>query len=308
VSREVLDIERWKGVFPLRELRDEARASVLKTREEQPEAFPNDEAVEEWIRVRSPGGAIITGPADIAVVEQLRGEVPELADHEGLATDVFVWGLGEGPSREATRVGGTPYRPRGLEWPVGPTGTPMAFVAQICFADSRDLLEEQFMGNLPGDVLLLFLPEDYWDEDELPFHTEWYDLGLKDLVSPEDVPEPPFPLQPCYGVRHRTADYPSALNLFEERYNQPWSVAILEGTKIGGAAWWIQGEEELEGEYLLTLGSLGVSAFQPWPWLNQEAPFDSWTGPEDLMQWGDAGTVYFSLDEDGELHWVEQGY
>jgi hypothetical protein len=305
---QVLDIEHWMQVFPLDSLRRQAREFVLQRRDEQPDAYPTEGAVHDHIELMSPGGEMVTGPGDIAVLEQIRLEVPQLNDQSGLPLDVFIFGLGDGPSRAGTRVGGTPYRPRAEEWPKDRRGNPLVFVAQLCFADSRDLFTDQLAQRLPGDVLLLFLPDQYWEEDDLPFHAEWYPLGLDDLLQPEDVPESAFSIRPCYAVRHRTVDYPSALDLFE-RFDQPWRVALIEGTKIGSKPWWIQGEEEMPGDYLFTLGSLGVAPSRPWPWLNVEQPIPDWASlPQDLMQWGDMGSVYFSLDPEGALHWINQGY
>ena len=62
-------------------------------------------------------------------------------------TDLCVWGLGEAPRREMTKVGGVPYLRRDVPWPKSGR-KPWTFFFQINFADSRDLVDD-----LPGDVL-----------------------------------------------------------------------------------------------------------------------------------------------------------
>ncbi|MEM7227474.1 MAG: DUF1963 domain-containing protein, partial [Planctomycetota bacterium] len=53
-----------------------------------------------------------------------------------------------------TKLGGVPHRESKKRWPMNRDGQPCTFVAQFCFADSRDIISTK----LRGDVLLMFLP------------------------------------------------------------------------------------------------------------------------------------------------------
>jgi hypothetical protein len=129
-------------------------------------------------------GELITSPFDLFCVETLR-DMHGLRYGDALPTDVFVFGKGEPPRRDCTKVGGLPYWPAGKPWPRTGDGTPYHFLAQFNFADSRDLIT-----NLPGDVLLLLTdgPEE-WTEDPDRLRFEWLPMGL------EPCPEfaPPIP-------------------------------------------------------------------------------------------------------------------
>jgi Domain of unknown function (DUF1963) len=140
-----LDIDHWKSVFSLARLREAAR--------------------QQGKRMEMPGDTV-TGPYEIAVLEQLReSSYANLPDIERVPTDVFIWSRGEPPHREVTKVGGLPYREAGKPWPMAPSGTPMNFVAQFCFADSCDIVPNA----LPGDILLFFAEGDEWSPGNYQF-------------------------------------------------------------------------------------------------------------------------------------------
>src|SRR5207237_8815728 len=114
--------------------------------------------------------------------------------------------IGEPERRDVTKIGGMPYRPASLGWPVSKEdGLPLTFVAQFRFAESAD-----FMGELPGDMLLAFFADfagaayDYFPG---PPHFEWHMLGCKELIAAEVIPKAGFVVPPCYGVRWRTVDF-----------------------------------------------------------------------------------------------------
>src|SRR6185312_12876038 len=117
---ERLDIAHWTSFFSLERLRAEAYGQPAHMQ---------------------PSACIISGPYDIAVLEQLRAEA--YANEQRIArvpTDVFVWNRGEPENRAVTKIGGLPYRASGKSWPIAPSGVPMNFVAQVCFADSKDFV------------------------------------------------------------------------------------------------------------------------------------------------------------------------
>jgi hypothetical protein len=147
-------------------------------------------------------GDIITSPRHICNNEQLRKAAHDQFDWgEAVPMDVFIMAVGEPPNRHATKIGGMPYRPAKTPWPTGKDGKPMSFLAQINFADSRDLT-----GELPGDVLLVFTPDahDYIES----LHFEWQALGLTELISPDALPDQAWRPEPCYGHIYRTVSYP----------------------------------------------------------------------------------------------------
>ena len=61
---------------------------------------------------------------------------------------------------------------------------------------------------------------------------------------------------------------------------------------------------------ICTISSVCVDGDKPFPWLNHPEPFS----PEDEQRFGnylmlgDAGCIYISLDEAGELHFNESCY
>jgi hypothetical protein len=95
---------------------------------------------------------LLSLPKDIATLQRLRASAyAGLPNLTRVPTDVFVWRAGEPTQRAVTKIAGLPYRPAGRPLPLAPSGEPLTFVTQICFADSRELVPP-----LPGDVLLIF--------------------------------------------------------------------------------------------------------------------------------------------------------
>jgi hypothetical protein len=256
---ERFDLDRWKREFPL------AKLSEFRF------------------------GGTITGPGEMAVIEQIREAlIAEGADlGRRIDTDICVWNLGESPQREVTKIGGVPFWPSWEPWPESESGEPCTFVAQFCFADSTDLLPE-----LPGDILVIYSEED--DYSELQYY--WLSLeDADDLVDPDSIPSQRWSIQPCYAVLHRTADFPEAkyasLEQYLDQYPYPfglWSRWMLDATKIGGY-WTERGEladpdsvddpelredirrcnersRQMQDEFICQLGSL--SGGKPWPFLN----------------------------------------
>jgi hypothetical protein len=302
VVHDRLNIEDWISRFPLAQARQEARLFVEQRRLQCPEDYQNEEAVKAHIALMSPGGGIVCSPGDLALAEQLRREAFAGQQIQGIPTDIFVFGRGEPKHREATKLGGLPYWPASQDWPCSAEGRPLAFIGQICFADSRDIV-----GKLPGDVLLIFGPRDSEnlgpDESELKFF--WREMGDSDLIGPGGMPQCELVLPPLYGVICRTLDYPGAGPLFG-RYRKAELLASLEGTKIGGLPRWIQEPESLPGRFLCALGSLSFSSDAPYPFVNIPEP----VGDADLHgpMWGDMGNLCLFLERGEVLHVAVQCY
>lgn len=276
---ERFDIGSWIRRYPLDRLRAEAEAWVRKRALEHPEDYPRSGDLTRRYNYFEPSGRIITVPKCIAVNEQLRRE--KRATFQSLptrATDIFAFALGEPENRAATKFGGAPYRPASEPWPDNGSGK-MIFVGQICFADSKDIV-----GELPGDVLLVFAEKDggWFDDETLMF--EWYELGLTNLIDPADVPQ--VEITPTHGQIHRTVDFEGDIDELSE-------LLVWEGTKIGGVRVSIQDEEPL-GAYLCSMGSLNPGDCPDQPLVNATGDQLRAHGPDRLLMWGDVGllTIY----------------
>jgi hypothetical protein len=247
-------------------------------------------------------GESITSPYHAFSVEELR-DIHGLREGTAIPTDIFVFGKGESPRREATKIGGMPYWPADHPWPTGDDGSPLYFLAQVNFADSRDL----FPTPLPGDVLLFLVedPEDYLEADLMLF--QWLPLGLPP-VSHFDRSLMATTAGPFYGAIHRSADYPEASGKASRAgVSQYFNLPILNGTKIGGAPHWIQGEEDSDEQFLCQLGSIQAASQVPYPWVNDAKPiglgFDEQGiyGDSNSIMFGDMGNIYVFRDRDGAI-------
>lgn len=285
----VLDLEHWIQRFPLERLRVQARERVLN----DPRKHPSQAEVDERIALMTPRPEIITTPRDLSILEQLRRERSSAT--ERTPVDVFVWAEGEPPHPAGTKIGGRPFRSFSRPWPQGHSG-PLSFVAQICFADSRDLVRP------PADVLLIFVDVDELDDgNENSFSLEWVSLDESDLVT--DLPANRWNLKPLHGVRHRTYDLLEIGELDLEDYR----FAYCEGTKIGGEPHWIQPDcDDHEGDFLASLGSVGFTCLDNYPLVNREAPMAKHEQDE-LLMWGDMGALYILL-RDGVARSVLECY
>ena len=282
---ERLNLERWTKEFPLSRLRAEARDYVLRRRQQLPQYYPDENAVEKHVRLMSPEWEIVVGPRTVAVNEQLRTEALAAREYRGtrIATDVAVWAKGEPPNRAVTKLGGLPYRPAREPWPKNDSGEPVWFIGQLCFTDSTDLVPA-----LPGDILLIFGDDDALLEPErLVF--EWWRLASEPLTN--DMPASDDPLTPFYAALHRTED---------------WEDGVFEGTKIGGMPRFIQDEPDVPGAFIGAIGSISVSERERYPFLNVPEPRGA-SGDNDLMI-GDMGSLYLFMDSGGKVHAVSQCY
>jgi hypothetical protein len=275
------DLEFFTRLFPLDRLRADAPDELMQ-----------------------PGGERVTSPYHIAVVEQLRAELLVGIDAPAsVPVDVFVWAEGEPKNRATTKVGGLPYWPKSKPWPANGEGDALTFVAQLCFADSLDIVP-----SVPGDLLLVFGDQEcLWDgrEDEaLRFH--WLSMSNDDLVGEGELPATEWQIARRYGARHRTVDYASRLPGVD-RYSSPYLISAIEGTKIGGIPRWIQSVPELPGRFIASLGSIQSESGYPFPYLNHPEPVEMFQFDEELM-WDDVGSTYLTVTRDGSIHYEIQSY
>lgn len=94
-------------------------------------------------------------PISLADVEyERRTKLTEIDMGPSVPMDYFVWF--HEPSaltpQWLTRYGGQPWMELEREWPCDEEGIPLHFIAQICFADSKDLFDFE----LPGEIALIF--------------------------------------------------------------------------------------------------------------------------------------------------------
>lgn len=263
----------------------------------------------------------ITSPISVAVVEQLRKRLAkdrDLGPHS--PTDIFVFGLGEPKRRDVTKVNGLPYRPRGKPWPLGKDGRSMTFLCQFRFTESLDIV-----GDLPGDVLLIFVTEQCLALGENQIHFEWYPLGMTDLVQVEDLPRPDWEFVTCYGVRHRSVDYLNAAEILADALKTvhsseaihpyvPLEIASWDATKIGGRVMWFEEQggsdwnrkvaSRLPGRFLCSLSVIQPVSDVIYPWVNQSEAHESTLHQEAKeLYFGDGSIVHFVIDDMGTVRW-----
>jgi len=267
---------------------------------------------------KSPVGGAITGPCDIAALEQLRDlSYAHLPDLKRVPTDIFIWSFGETDQRMVTNIGGLPYRAASSPWPRSPSGVPLTFVAQICFADSHDLIPER-----PGDILLIFTEAKNWGSAEEPLYDfmgnaeydsyllfEWVSFQDLPLVTRQHVPQTGLQITPCYATIHRTWDY-AEVDGFAYPDVAEHIPPVIEATKIGGICpWsdydWVSYTEEERRDYLCSLRSLDHEPGWPFPFLNVSRYADL---PEcNLLKIGDVGLINLFLQKDGAIRWRFHG-
>jgi hypothetical protein len=286
---ESVDMARWIEQFPL---------------ERHWEQIESQDGPDFWYNVPND----IFSPRDLALTEQLRARAAlQALDGNAIAVDLLLPAWGEPRLAFASKVGGIPYLRRG-EWPMASNGKPFLFLAQLCFADSKDLLPKL---NLPADVLLIFCE----DSDEMiesssagaRLHFEWRHMGIprKQLMQVEDMPRPTT-WTPTHFQRYRSFETKRTGHVAHPRCTIEVSGRYVS-SKIGGLPAYIQSDEEAValGAYLASLHSINpADRVYPFPNL-PEAP---WTNPWDggLLMFGDVGTLYLYASGYGDINWLMQ--
>jgi uncharacterized protein YwqG len=256
-------------------------------------------------------GHIVASPFHLYSVEALRDK-HELRRPTGSPVDVFVFGEGEPTKRHVTKIGGLPYWPAEKPWPTNADGSPFWFLAQLNFADSLDLLP-----RLPGDLLVILTEDEeswLWDDQET-VHFEWQTVKNEQLITSQQFPafEHEYEYVDCYGVIHRTEDYPESAEVANELdVGESYNLAVLNATKIGGAPNFIQGDQGIPGIFLAQLASIQPAPRVSFPWVNREEPYDlgfdknGIYGNQQMI--GDMGSLYLFLQEDGSIRCTTQCY
>jgi len=268
-------------------------------------------------------------PINILATNDFRAQIRD-RDEFGptIPVDIFTFGKGEGNDRMGTKVGGLPYRRKDTPWPVDECGQPYAFLAQFCFTDSEDLV-----GDLPGDVLLVFLRTSksewggkvrsfltrsaVWETWDKSLIFEWQNEGLTNLIEKQDLACGPLNLQmpTCYGVRYRTTDYfdpiaAATKYLSPERLSEVDTFLTTYGRfvwhmmKIGGTPV-LLGEvtPACSGRFIAGFGGVILTPLTVYPWTNhsEPLPLERAAAEDNMLLLGDPGYLNIYLDDNGRL-------
>lgn len=236
--------------------------------------------------------------------------------------DIFTIASGEPPVRTATKFGGIPYRPAGAPWPTTAEGKPYLFGFQFCFTESMDISP-----SLPGDILLVFLKDEYLvtgEDDFLIF--EWQQLTNSPLLMDSECPAPRWPYFHGYCCRIRSFDFVDIAtisteyrrltdSISETLENEPMqtllatTAARFGGIKIGGLPAWHCDPEDggltQDTRLLCSFGSIFPRDGVPYPFSNRANPISIQESliAENCLNWYDAFWFYVFLDQSGSLAW-----
>lgn len=293
----VFDFARWRRNFPIETFEKKEGPRQFDTTK------PGD-PLDLW----KASGQIITSPAHLCEVELIRERVRAKHDlGEAVPVDIFVWRYGPPDKPYLTKIGGVPHRERSAPWPTGKDGKPFTFVAQFCFADSRDIVSDK----IPNDVMLIF----FRDSNSFAggpewVRLEWTPISLRDPIRKEDCPAPAFPVPELSGEIHRCNEYPDSWDVFEQEGH--YSVYLLvtsQSTKIGRETFFIQSDpRDLEQELICALSSIQTAEI--WPFTNMERLPEVEKGNNEHYGWGpyemmfhDVGCMFFMIDGKGRITW-----
>lgn len=176
-------------------------------------------------------------------------------------------------------------------------GRPLQFLAQFCFADSTDLFPK-----LPGDVMVIFIdaPDglEEWFWGDRVTRLEWVRFTDGPVLKKLPPGVKPVVDHEWYGVRHRTSDYPRAIERvrkLDKDDDDLFEVPVINGTKIGGAIATFHGRAP-RGRLLCRLASIWPSRGFAFPWTNRR------TKKHDAkLSLGDAGCLSFFLMPNGRV-------
>lgn len=250
----------------------------------------------------------VHSPEDLAITEQMRARVG-VPGRSSVPMDLLLPALGEPEHPAATKVGGVPYWPR-EEWPLDAAGERMQFVAQVCLADSLDVLPAAFVRKRPGDVLLIFREasdEMIWSEDEHPplvFHWRNLDVARPQLANPDDCP--PGLWTPTYFQRLRSRESETQ-GILTHAQHEIEVTGRYTASKIGGLPVWEQSDSEAEGmgSFFAALHSVNPDGAE-YPFPNVDIPpWGEYPHSQNFFMLGDVGTLYLFWDG-SRVRWLMQ--
>lgn len=293
----VFDVAAWRDRVPFEAERARREAAARERWASRPDLRRDGRPIDGYLEMNRLKPDYLVGPLTLAIREQA---IERLAGVGGGETpvDVFVWGRGEGPRRDATKYGGLPYWPKSKPWPER-DGEPRSFLGQLRVAGSRDLFPDAL-----GDVALVFGERE--GDIVAAAQLEWMELTSTPLVDAVPVP---LESAPVWAQIHRTVERTLGESVPHDDDRLWWQ---LEGTKISGHPVLTQPDADLPREiYRATFGSVSGSTLARWPFLDVEwLPPAKGVGMSNArFLWGDMGSAYVIVDGRGgfELE-VGSGY
>lgn len=300
-----VDFDKWAKVFPIETFQKHSGPRRF------PSTGPGD-PLDLW----KPNGTAITSPADLCHIELVRKQYALSHDlGRAVPVDIVLWSVAPAVKPFLTKLGGVPHRESTRPWPTA-EGKPYTFVAQFCFADSRDIVSRR----IPDDVMLIFFKdsESLFDPNEV--HIEWSSIELQSPLSADDCPPPSFVVPQLSGHLYRTNEYPESREIFEQAgHYQSYLFPATQSTKIGRETFFIQNDPRgPRNELLCALNSVCPDTWTPgrkWPFIGLETiPGDS-ANPGEHSGWGkyemmfaDTGCMYFLIDDKGTVTWTWDCY
>ncbi len=298
-----VNFDHWSSLFPI-----ETFEKTSGPRQYSP--TEKGDPIDLW----KPSGAIITSPAHLCEIELVRKQYANTKDlGPRVPVDIFLWSIDPPEKPFLTKLGGTPHRESTIPWP-NDNGKPFTFVAQFCFADSRDIVSKK----IPGDVMLIFFKDAYGADDSI--HVEWSAVELDSPLTSDRCPPPSFTVPQLSGHIYRTNEYPESRDVFEKAgHDQCYLFPTTQSTKIGRETFFIQGDPRgPDDELLCALNSVHPTTYPPgakWPFIGLETLPEDWDKPDDDYQWGryqmmfgDVGCMYFLIDKRGNVTWTSDCY
>jgi len=297
-----VDFDHWSSVFPIETFQQTSGPRQFSTTEK-------GDPLDLW----KPSGAIITSPAHLCNIDLVRKKYAQTKDlGQPVPVDIFLWSIKPAEKPYLTKLGGVPHRESTKPWPMDASDKPYTFVAQYCFADSKDIISNK----IPGDVMLVFFKDadSVYDPDAI--HVEWSSIELDSPMVADECPSPSFVVPRLSGHIYRTNEYPESWDVFEQDgHYQCYLFPTTQASKIGRETFFTQHDARGPGEELIcTLNSVHPSKSK-WPFIDLEELPDDWDKPDHNYGWGkysmmfgDVGCLYFVINEEGTVSWSMDSY
>jgi hypothetical protein len=253
---------------------------------------------------------LVVSPMDLSQRERHLEEILKSETLEDFVEcDALIFGYGDTECLTNTKVGGVPYWPAWKPWPEADNGQQLEFLVQINFNGSKDL-----MPVLPGNILSIFVKENGY---ELPgAYWFWQDIDPeRKNLAVDELPtiDRPMVATPAFVVACRTREFPKLMLAPGTKFSEHWEhLGIMRGSKIGGLPCFFSDTQPMSsGRFLAAIHSLRHPTGQPWPFVNHEKPLtpeqlggigvSGGCGCHDTVMFGDQGTIYIYLEDDGEI-------
>lgn len=236
-----------------------------------------------------------SSPRGLAMYERFRDEYG-LRQGTSVACDAFVFGFGNPPRPDISKVGGQPFWPMNRSWPHDQNGNPLYFLAQINFSDSSDLVRTP-------KPLLLILSDSNKDGEWFCINPEhlsfvWCDT---DVEREEQILVSTVSRYEYFATIHRTEDYPELFDAKSDSLsNDEWESLVLDGPKIGGSPKLVYDIPRGKKGFLFQLGPIWPFWQKANAWVNSDEAFDDYEKGFNVV---DLGVFAFFLMEDGSVTW-----